>query len=302
MKEILLWIVISIQTLRGCIAQEIKLPQYDTQPPTNELLKYARAHTWKAYYREFKHNVFRFAPNMNKKTKKSFCKNFRRITKTETGKTLLCRIIIEIRKRQNVNLDIKSGNMEFSQGENDTPLALQFSTDRIKACVIDPKKYAKAADHLELSEDIKDNLQIHLFHELCHWFHFLSDQQRYHQDTEFKGGILDDNICSHYFKASKPKVCEELKEYDFEASLWSGYGDVISVEEIRTILGIPKDEHYQEGDDLCENIYRMEIGAPLRYGHLAYDHALIRSYGYTADLTVIHRVIRTCELNYISYK
>ena len=78
MKEIILGIAISIQTLRGCIAQEIKLPQYDTQ------------------------------------------------------------------------------------------FALQFSTDRIKACVIDPKKYTKATDHLKLSEDIKDNLHIHLFHELCY--------------------------------------------------------------------------------------------------------------------------------------
>ena len=75
MKEILLGIVISIQTLCDCISQELKLPQYNTQPPTNELLKHARAYTWKTYYREFKHNVFRFDTNMNKKTKKSFCKN-----------------------------------------------------------------------------------------------------------------------------------------------------------------------------------------------------------------------------------
>ena len=174
MKEILLGIAISIQTLRGCIAQEIKIPQYDTQPPTNELLKHARTHTWKAYYREFKHNVFRFDPNMNKKTKKSFCKNFKRITKTKTGKTLLCRIIIEIRKRQSTQqtdakLFIKEDRgMCFSQDDEHSLANLMYSIDLINACVIDQAQYTSGSDHISLSPDIEDNRHIHIFHELCH--------------------------------------------------------------------------------------------------------------------------------------
>ena len=192
--------------------------------------------------------------------------------------------------------------MGFSQGENDTPLALQFSTDRIKACVIDPKKYTKATDHLKLSEDIKDNLHIHLFHELCHWFHSLQDPGRKRKETEFRGEILDYPMGRTYFSESfKPKLAGKLIDTNNEGRLWY-LKTSISFEEVRTILRAPYDAYYQEGDDLCENLYRLEIGAPLRYGHIAYDSYYIQDFRYNGDINVIRKIINTCTHYYLEYK
>ena len=298
MKEILLGIVISIQTLRCCIAQEIKLPQYDTQPPTNELLKYARVHTWKAYYREFSNHVFE--NELDDDTRLEFESDFKKITETVTGKTLLCRILIELRKlKNNPKLKIKFGNMGFEQSDDINTMSLNYSAKPIYACTIDLSKKRLFSRHLKLSPDIEDNRHIHLFHELCHWFHSLQDPRRKRKETEFRGEILDYPMGRTYFSESfKPKLAGKLIDTNNEGRLWY-FKTSISFEEVRTILGTPKDEYYQEGDDLCENLYRIEIGAPLRFGHMCYTHDIIRNY--EAHMNVIKKVIEVTKRNYACY-
>ena len=66
--------------------------------------------------------------------------------------------------------------------------------------------------------------------------------------------------------------------------------NVVNFEEIRTILGVPNTiNEYLEGDDLCENLYRMCINAPLRFGYCAFS--------FYEDNIVIEKVIYTVELN-----
>ena len=77
------------------------------------------------------------------------------------------------------------------------------------------------------------------------------------------------------------------------------YKDELTFEEMRTILGAPKDGYYQEGDDLCENLYRIEIGAPLRFGHMCYTHDIIRNY--ETHMHVIKKVIEVTKQNYACY-
>ena len=300
MKEIILGIAISIQTLRGCIAQEIKLPQYDTQPPTNELLKHARTYSWKAYYREFTNHIFE--NELDYDTRVEFESDFKKIAKTVTGKTLLYRILIELRKQKNNHkLKIKFGNMGFAQSDDINTMSLNYSTKPIYACTIDLSKKRLFSRHLRLSPDIEDNRHIHLFHELCHWFHSLQDPRRKRKETEFRRGILDHPLSRYYFEGAKPKFGSKIREIQAELSLWDSHG-YMAIEELRTILCAPKDEYYQEGDDLCENLYRLEIGAPLRYGHIAYDSYYIQDFQYNSDINVIRKISNTCTQHYLEYK
>ena len=248
---------------------------------------------------------------MNKKTKKSFCKNFKRITKT--GKTLLCRIIIEIRKRQSTQqtdakLFIKEDRgMCFSQDDEHSLANLMYSIDLINACVIDQAQYTSGSDHISLSPDIEDNRHIHIFHELCHWFHSLQDFERVQKERCMPGQIFDHNLSYYYFHDANPITSEEIEENDrlakaaSESMLW-GNKVTVKVEEIRTILGAPKDKYYQEGDDLCENLYRMELGLPLRFGHLSYNHPDLENSQYMADLKTVTKIIHICKENYMEYQ
>ena len=112
---------------------------------------------------------------------------------------------------------------------------------------------------------------------------------------------MDHPLSRYYFEGAKPKWLNERGDITHEINLWR-HNEYVGIEEIRTILGAHKDEYYQDGDNLCENLYRLEIGAPLRYGHLQYDCMLLRDSQYKADLRVINRIINTCTENYMSYQ
>ncbi len=258
-------------------------------------------HESKSYYEVFTNNIFEFDKTLDKKTKKAFCKNFKRITKSAVGRRLLSKVLEEIHKRKDTStfenkLYITQDRMGFSTENDLSRPVLQFATDRINACVIDPKIYEKSGDHVELSPDIKDNLHIHLFHELCHWYHFLRNPGRKRQETDFQGNILDHQLGRYYFEGTKPTFGDQKREIQAEVSIWNNGGH-IAIEEIRTIFGAPRDENYEEGDELCENLYRTDIGAPLRYGHVAYDSYHIQLFKYRADIGVVERAIAICEQN-----
>ena len=82
---------------------------------------------------------------------------------------------------------------------------------------------------------------------------------------------------------------------DVSANPWIDDG-ILRFEEIRTILGFPSDsvdDNYLQGDDLSENLYRMCVGFPLRFGY-GYQ-------GFYEDVKVINRVINSCFASYIYY-
>ena len=69
----------------------------------------------------------------------------------------------------------------------------------------------------------------------------------------------------------------------------------MAFEEIRNILGAPANvEDRRHGDELSENLYRMCIGMPLRYGYL--------SAKYYEEKRVIDRVIKSCTSYKAYYK
>ena len=112
---------------------------------------------------------------------------------------------------------------------------------------------------------------------MLHWFHALRDMNR--QETERS---IDSEIVKEADFLFKISLEPEKKE------LWYGRKEknnpesnlVVRMEEFRTIMGYTvkvtknSEEIYvpgeiQNGDDLCENLYRICVGQKIRYGHVA---------------------------------
>ncbi len=306
MKKLLLGIVISNQTSYGCVSCDVYFRNdiSRTQTPTVEYssISYDKC-AYKWYYETFTKNIFE--NTLDGESRQAFEEDFMKITQSKVGRTLLHRIFCEIRRRKsddkNAKLRIISDDMGFVQEDKNGYATLRYSTKKINACTIDLSKKHWYSRHLKLSPDIEDNRHIHLFHELCHWFHFLRNPERKHKETNFHGNILDYPLGRYYFKGAKPKWMGKSGNITHETCLWvHDYG--VGIEEVRTIFGAPNDQSYREGDDLCENLYRYDVGAPLWYGHVAYDSYHIQLFKYRADIDVIDRAITICKQNYKRYK
>lgn len=117
-------------------------------------------------------------------------------------------------------------------------------------------------------------LDVAIFHELVHWFHFLNDGERAKQ---YKRGVCERLITevnnhllySFYYEGKNV----ELPETKASLFIWSSLtSDVpiyrVNFEEMLTICGLPSNKNgYKVGDELSENLYRAERGLPLRFGH-----------------------------------
>ena len=83
-----------------------------------------------------------------------------------------------------------------------------------------------------------------------------------------------------------------------EGWFWT-VGEKTSFEEIRNILGSKISvEEYEEGDDLCENLYRLSIGKMARANHKSYR---LIGRTYIPDQTVLERIVSTVADNYSIY-
>lgn len=147
------------------------------------------------------------------------------------------------------------------------------------------------ANHTIDTDDDNDTLDIGLFHEMLHWFHYLRNPKRYTNSDAENPGVYKYALRSYYGDPS-------------ELCTW---GSAVDEEEIRVILGtpdyrkrnhlslipqeafltvnpvdgvlvknggfIPFESKFLEGDDLSENAYRMLVRdsngsiCRMRFGH-----------------------------------
>jgi len=249
-----------------------------------------------------------------------FQRLFRKIASTPVGRVLLYRILIEIRRH--VGLGNNVGCLEngivapvrFAGG-----IGIRNINRSISVYTSDHSSYNKSYRKIRIREvngrhtiigkttahnnngytaigKANSSIDISLFHEMTHWYHYLRNPKQYTYESD--GTNLD------------------LQNYYLGAYYWSGLDNCVTqwntarrmvsqeawgdFEEIRTILGVPCGGNiqryngvYKNGDDLCENLYRIDIGAPLRFGHDANK--------FYEDRKVINKVLNAVNESHVFY-
>lgn len=257
------------------------------------------------------------------KLESTFKKNFRKIASTSVGRTLLYRILIEIRRH---NIGNNDGMLENSPNIPVPGDPLVRFRNSLRSLTIDfgdyVCRYGDNAIYIENSflhscyvvSDISgsgpngkwDGIVRHqcpadvaLFHEMNHWFHALRNIDRL-------GKEQNRNIIPYGFNSGN--AAARLGAYYWNLGGWvnmnvsqSKWGRP-NYEEIRNILGVPVFVGVANpivgtinGDDISENLYRICIGLPLRIGHV--DNGL----SFYEDSRVVDRIIESCTLQKAYY-
>ena len=255
-----------------------------------------------------------------------FEREFRKIASTSTGRQLLYRIIMEIRRTINGVPDASKYTYEGAQEERNTCCSMtvrygkenafyfqsgiiSFASNTIPNTVIgaqiqdnvmldysiNPSTKFNMKDYIGCYAIVVEKLKpldVSLFHELTHWFHFLKNQKRYHSEVSNKN-LLESNMGKYYwndFIDNKNDSEEYITGVQWRGSM-TGKRPACP-EEIRNILGMPlESSNFENGDDLSENTYRKELNLPLRFGH--------RNIGFIESEEAIKKVLSNIGNNYI---
>ncbi len=258
-----------------------------------------------------------------------FRRLFGKIASTPVGRVLLYRILIEVRRntgggnnagclengivapvRLAGGIDRRNKNRSISVYTSDRSSYNRFDSKiRIRETngmhTIIGKTTAHNNNGYTAIGQANSSIDISLFHEMTHWYHYLRNPKRY--DDECTGNNLNlqnyylgtyywsglDN-CVTQWNTNRRKISQEA---------WSDRSITryrVIFEEIRTILGVPcggniqrYNGDYKNGDDLCENLYRIDIGAPLRFGH-SFEK-------FYEDRKVINKVLNAANESHVFY-
>ncbi|MDR2067760.1 MAG: hypothetical protein LBP41_02105 [Holosporaceae bacterium] len=248
-----------------------------------------------------------------------FIQNFRKIASTSVGRVLLYRILIEIRRQSTIGNargcpeigNYATGNLasrnnlrsiEVNIAHNDFSFSprkrrIKFSPVLDSATIIG-KTNREGYTNIVRSDDTVD---ISLFHEMIHWYHYLRYTNRYlREPAPHTTPRLENHYLGKYYWSALNCRLIGWTGQVISGEKWENRDNILDFEEMRTVLGVPYlgsienyAQNYKEGDDLSENLYKMCIGAPLRFG---YDNL-----GFYEDRKVINRVINACIESYIWY-
>ncbi len=259
-----------------------------------------------------------------------FIQKFRRIASTSVGRTLLYRLLIEIRRHQANN----TGSLE--NGINPAHLLAHRNSSR--SIEIRWGKFLYGYTHISIENFIiqlpsigkSDNgynhivkyappLDVMLFHEMNHWYHHLRHPNRFAEESNCYGigrrldgnptpgngnlGTVSANAAdlgAYYWQvllAGDPQLAISEEAWKNPLSIGGATVYRVPFEEMRNILGVPINgiANKLNGDEISENLYRMCIGVPLRYGY--WQSPTLSSTCYE-DSRVIDKVVKSCT----SYK
>ena len=206
-------------------------------------------------------------------------KAFFTIADSNVGKLLLKRIQIEIEnlreKGHSPKLTIHKSNFHTSYNiANKHFYALDILPELVGKLNFTLFNAGKASQPHLMYKEGEPQLDVAIFHELVHWFHFLNDGKR---AKEYKGGreglitkVDNHPLYSFYYEGKDVKLPETKASLFIWSSLTSDVVPTyrVNFEEMLTICGLPSNKHgYKVGDELSENLYRAEKGLPLRFGH-----------------------------------
>jgi hypothetical protein len=260
-------------------------------------------------------------PNAQITRRDLFIREFRKIASTPVGRVLLYRILIEIRRHNpggNVGcseddrylVDDTVGRRAIDRcrsidimhmptfGFDDTAGAIFFYDNPNNIAGTTPLVFSvigKSVANYTHIVQAPTTLDVVIFHEMIHWFHHLRNPKRYYEeinsgDTKSFNSMLP--IHQYYWDGIA--IGQTNQNYK---RIWSAgnFNAHLDFEEMRNLLGMPHDfvQNCLRGDDLSENLYRINRGLPLRFGYSGTS--------FYEDKRVIDRVINACMGNCIVY-
>lgn len=179
------------------------------------------------------------------------------IASKAVGRLLLYRILLTVRAKPVDPLSIDSGNeFKFVHEEN----KVEYCATMLPDCLYILDRFAVPVRD-QMTADIA------LFHELCHWFHYILHEK-------LVIGARQQIASKRVFSSNYARICQNYWDSSDQLSRSIAWSDdecakFIKVEEIYTIAGAYNRDGDNNGDELCENLYRAEIGKHLRYGHIS---------------------------------
>lgn len=230
-----------------------------------------------------------------------FYRAFRKLASTSVGRTLLYRLLIEIRRNKNgqgcLSKDIRDNkgtqysdlqqvlkdrdmcrNVKIeASSEGGTFDSVQGKiTFRLRTNSVTIISLSEQKTYVIGTEPMQSDIS--LFHEMNHWYHFLRHTVRYTRET---GGVTPQQ------RNQRHPILTTFSKYHLEN--WAQKGSVVEIEalkkvrernddekqimwsiieEMRNVLGRGRnDEQFLNGDDLSENAYRLCRCQSLRFGH-----------------------------------
>lgn len=209
--------------------------------------------------------IFTFNQNMIKH-RTDFWELFKKIATNPIGRALLYRILIEIRRNTNgQGCYASSSQRVFCRTEEIIcDFFWRFVGNRIKYTDNVSCKFEITKDkYVVLANSQKQERYISLFHEMLHWFHYISDEFYYyksegHEQCHSFDEVLQNSIYQYYYKNidgynNRSRIATSLKGWAIDTFK-------INTEEFRTISGI--------NFEISENAFRKSLGLPLRIFHI----------------------------------
>ncbi|MBQ7673261.1 MAG: hypothetical protein IJT36_01870 [Alphaproteobacteria bacterium] len=206
----------------------------------------------------------------------NFWQDFRKIASTRTGRILLYRILIEIRRQRNTsstwkaytsteirettsasNLRMRANCRNLIIKWSDNGNSFSKNTHTINYANTN-RKLTTVCEKIVNSHPIslvKRESDIGLFHEMIHWFHVLRHPERHskervafkaHQAISLHDNAIYETIGGYFWNGIDNNNTNSWK---VSAIPWVGYSDndsYVNFEEIRTILGVPTLKQYRE--------------------------------------------------------
>ena len=261
-------------------------------------------------------------PGANISRRALFERAFRKIASTSVGRVLLYRILIEIRRHdglgQNVGIlgsDVYNAPAFVNYRNQDRCILIGWSHAQsisfrsavgIEIFNVVPQRLVIGIRLLSDAVVLQDcSIDVALFHEMLHWYHELRDPNRknvektgqpfvsLHLKDYFIGRYYWD-FCSTFFEKDIINSNMLISERNWTTDNNQNFIiNNVNFEEMRTIIGVPNDLNFINGDDLFENLYKACIHEPLSCGHG-------NTSGYE-DTRVIDKIIDVCKSNAIFY-
>jgi hypothetical protein len=212
--------------------------------------------------------IIDFYNNSSEEQKFEFWNVFGTIASNAIGRALLYRILIEVRRTVQTNkvcYESGSERIDIIGALSKSCICIHFACEfKFQLAIIrfsqeEGCKFEIAKNGLIVLAKSVGEKHVSLFHEMLHWYHFLSDE-------DYLGKVDGRALCPLFTARNNNPLFAYyyggLYSTDNEATLelrkW-GQEQTIDIEEFRTIVGI--------NGDLSENAFRFSMGLPLRIFH-----------------------------------
>lgn len=213
--------------------------------------------------------IINFDSSMSQSSRDAFVKVFTTIASNSVGRALLYRLLLETRNNTKKITIQESDHAAYLRNED----VMKFPISEAPHCLPVLDKTMDGNHNLvSITKHIarKDST---VFHEMLHWFHQLHNASRKTTELEVNIGINEKPFDNVFMESHTPlywvtplnnRSVKKIKLEEMRTTL--GYTVPIKLVVAKTAKTIQANKIYQS-DDLSENLYRLCIGEPLRYGH-----------------------------------